>query len=270
MMLPNLPNVESPTFQLTIPSTKAKITMRPMKVKEEKILLMAKAGNDPGEILAAVKTVVQNCLVAQSIKEPPYNVDELAIFDIEFMFLRLRAASVSEQAEVSYIDNDDVEIEMAGVEPSSNDYERKLRAAQAKATRTFKIELNKVEVKFPEKTESQIKVNNKVGIHLRYPPASLYSDKEFLNATGEDLVEMLVEKSIDTIYEGEKISYDKAHLAPPGELKAFIENLDVKIYNKLKEFFTTLPHLEHKITYSNHSGKEREIVLTTLGDFFQL
>lgn len=260
-----LPRIDSPTFTIEIPSTKEKITMRMMKVSDEKLLLMAKEAGDPGEILSAVKQVVQNCIVPPAGPDKKdISIDDFAIFDIEYMFLMLRAHSVSDVAEVSYIDNEEVN-SMVGDSPSEAD----LRKAQTASTRTFKIDLKNVKVKFPEKTESQIKINNKVGIHLRYPPASLYSDKEFLNATGDELINKLIISSIDTIYDGNVISYDKTHPAQPGELKEFIEGLDVKVYNKIKDFFTELPHLEHKITYTNKNGKDREILLTTLGDFFQ-
>jgi hypothetical protein len=259
-----LPKIDEITFDIEIPSTKQKIKMRCMKVKEEKLLLAAKQGADPGEILTAVKQVVQNCVLGD------VNIDDWAIFDVEYAFLKLRAQSVSDEAEVAYIDNDEVDSEMDGVNPSSSEYDGKLRKAQAKATRSFKIDLNKVGIKFPEKTQSQIKVNNKVGIHLRYPPASLYSDKEFLDSTGDKLADLLVQKSIDTIYEGEKISYDKEHPAQPKELEEFVESLDVKVYNQIREFFSDLPHLYHEIKYTNKNGKEREIVLSTLGDFFTL
>jgi hypothetical protein len=260
-----LPRIEHPTWELEIPSKKEKVKMRDMLVREEKILLQAKEGDEPAEILNAVKTVVQNC-----VETPGVSVDDWAIFDIEYAFLKLRAHSVSEIAETAYIDNDEVDTDMEGINASSSEYDRKLRQAQAQATRTFKIDLNEVKIKFPEKIESQIKVNNKVGIHLKYPPASLYSDKEFMQASGDDLVHMLVQKSIDTIYDGKEISYDKTHPAAPGEMKEFVESLDVKVYNKMKDFFNNLPHLEHEIKYTNKNGKDRTITLTTLGDFFQL
>lgn len=280
-----LPRIESPTWDLEVPSTKDKVKMRLMKVSDEKLLLMAKEGDDPGEILTAVKQVVNNCIVQrgsgdykpqdQKGEYKHQDIDEWAIFDIEYAFLQLRAHSVSDTAEVSYIDNEEVDNTMSEWEFTSSQpidvskREVEMKKAQTAATRTFKIDLKNVKVKFPDKTESQIKINNKVGIHLKYPPASLYSDKEFLGATGDELVNLLITSSIETIYDGNVISYDKTHPAQPNELREFIEGLDVKVYNKIKEFFNDLPHLEHKIEYINKNGKDRVITLTTLGDFFQ-
>jgi len=272
----NLPTITTPTFKLTVPSTKQEVTMKLMQVKDEKVLLMAKEGNDTGEILASVKQVVQNCLVA-----PALSVDDLSIFDVEYMFLQLRSHSISDKTEVSYIDNDEVDTFMAeypeGLKELTSAPE--MTAAQRKATHTFTINLNEVEVKFPENKENNIKISDKAGIILKYPPASLYSDKEFMEATGEKVVDLLIQKSIQTIYDGEK----QTDIGKPektvdlmeqnknrNDLKEWIDNLDVKVYNKVKEFFSDLPHLHYEIKYTNKNGKDRTITLTTLNDFFSL
>ena len=259
----SLPKIDTPVFDFELPGTKDEVKMRLMKVRDEKILLQAKEGQDPGEILSAVKQVVQNCVVTENV-----NVDDWPIFSLEAAFLQLRAHSVSEIAQTSYIDNEEVDMEMAEVDSASPDYEKKLRSAQSKATRTFDINLKTVRVKFPENLEKTVKVNDKIGIILKYPPASLYSDKDFLKATGDDLVNLLIQQSIETIYDGKNVTDISGKI--PDELHDWIENLDVKAYTKIKDFFTQLPHLEHTINYKNKNGKDRSIVLTTLGDFFQL
>lgn len=260
-----LPKIEVRTFKVTIPSTKTEVTMRCMKVKEEKILLMAKEGNDPAEILSSVKQVVNNCIMDK------VNIDELAIFDIEYMFLQLRAQSISDKTEVAYIDNDEVNTTMSAstVQADGPLYPAELDKAQRKATHTFTIDLNKVEVKFPEKTEKNIKISDKAGIVLKYPPAGLYSDKEFMNSSGEKLIDLLICKSIETVYDGKDVDSFKSD-ADTKDLKEWIDNLDVKVYNKIKEFFNDLPHLFYEIKYTNKNGKDRTITLTTLNDFFQL
>jgi hypothetical protein len=257
-----LPRIDVPSFEVTIPSTGQKVKLRCMKVREEKILLMAKEGNDPGEILNAVKQVVQNCLTER------VDLDNLAIFDVEFLFLRLRAQSVSDKAEVAYIDNDEVATAMEGIIPDNKAYDLELAKAQRGATYTFNIDLNTVEVKFPEKLEKNLKVNDKVGVILRFPPASLYSDKEFMDSSGEKLVNMLIQKSIETIYDGDKVTELAKNPRERENLAEWIDGLDVKVYNKLKAFFGDLPHLNYEIKYTNKNGKDRVITLTTLNDFF--
>jgi len=265
-----LPKLESPTFKVKIPSMEQEVTMRCMKVKEEKILLMAKEGGDYGEILSSVKQVVQNCVV-----EPKTNVDDLAIFDIEYLFLKLRARSVSETTEVAYIDNDEVATAMG----DSAD-QVKLQVEQRKATYSFTIKLDDVVVQFPEKTEKEIKISDTAGIVLRYPPAALYSDKEFMNASGEKLVDLLIQKSIQTIYDGKDVKnfggvFTGAEAAirrarEQEELSVWINDLDIKTYNKIRSFFNDLPHLNYEIKYTNKNGKDRTISLTNLNDFFTL
>lgn len=241
----HLPKVGFPTFEVAIPSTKEVIKMRPMLVKEEKILLMAREGEERQEIISAIKQVVNNCLVVPSPK-----IDTLTMFDIEYLFLKLRAQSISNETKVSYKDNEDGKV------------------------RTFDIDLNNVVVKFPEHDDKDIKVSDAVTIVMRYPPASLYSNKEFLDSTGDKLLDMLIQESIDKIYDG-KIVIDVANPKPGmamsrAELAVWLDNLDLRVYGKIREFLSDLPTLFYEIKYTNDNGKERTIELRTLNDFFML
>jgi hypothetical protein len=265
-----LPKIETPTFEVEVPSTKEKVTMRCMKVKEEKILLMAKQGDDPLEILAAIKQVVNNCMVSK------LDVDEVAMFDLELLFVRLRAQSISDIAEVSYRDNGEVAHAMEELKKAEKDDDERTEAVLTaekqeeilkKATRTFKIELADVKVVFPKDAERTIKLDDKSGIILKYPPAKLYSDKDFINAKPEDVLDKLIENSIETIYTGEEqTDPTKEDKEKMGE---WLENLDIKTHNKMLEFFTNVPHLFYEIKYTNNLGKDQTIELKTLNDFFQ-
>lgn len=237
-----LPKIMHPVFVVTVPSTKETVKMRQMLVKEEKILLMAREGEDRQEILTAIKQVVNNCL------ETKVDIDNLTLFDVEYLFLRLRAQSVSPETKVSYIDNDDGK------------------------TYTFDVDLNEVVVKFPENAEKEIKASDMVTIVMRYPPASLYSDKEFLSSEGEKLVDMLIQRSIDTIYDGKNVIdvASSASKMTATDLQKWIEELDIKTYNKIRDFLNNLPSLFYEIKYTNANGKERVITLATLNDFFTL
>jgi len=260
-----LPVIETPTFTVELPSSQDKthVQMRNMKVKEEKILLMAKQGNDPMEILAAIKQVVNNCIVGEDV-----NVNNIALFDLEYLFLKLRAQSVSDIAEVAYLDNEEVADHIKtntkeGEEPT----EATIDLARKRATRTFKIDLKKVKVQFPQESDRRVPINDKTGIVLKYPPAELYGDKEFIESKPEDVLDMLISKSIDYIYDGEEtINMKDGDLE---EIKEWLDNLDIQTHNKLVEFFSELPHLYYEIKYKNKLGSERKIELTTLNDFFQ-
>lgn len=226
-------------FDVVIPSTKKKIKIRPMLVREEKILLMAKTGEDANEILSAVKQVVNNCIVDSDI-----DVDKLALFDIEYLFVRIRSVSVNNISKVSYRDNEDNKI-----------YD-------------FEVDLDKVEVKFPESLEKNFNITDKTGIIMKYPDASLYSDKAFLETPAEKIVDTLILRCIDKIYDGDTMM-DPKNFAEK-ELVEFVDNLDVNTYDKIRKFFNSLPTLYYKIEYVNDNKNTRTIEMTALTDFFML
>lgn len=234
-----LPKLTHPMFDVVIPSSKKKIKIRPMLVKEEKILLMAKTSDDASDILSAVKQVVNNCIVDSDI-----DVEKLALFDVEYIFIKIRAYSVSNISKVSYRDNEDNKV-----------YD-------------FEVDLDKVEVVFPEKLDMNFAINDTMGIIMKYPQASLYSDKEFLQSPAEEVLDNLILNCIDKIYDGDTMMDPKTY--PKEELKEFVENIDVNTYDKLRKFFNSLPILQYKITYKNENGNERNIELNSLTDFFTL
>ncbi len=226
-------------FDVIIPSSKKKIKIRPMLVKEEKILLMAKTGEDANEILTAVKQVVNNCIVDADV-----DVEKLTLFDIEYLFVKIRSFSVSSISKVSYRDNEDNKV-----------YD-------------FDVDLEKVEVRFPEKVEKNFPINENTGILMKYPDASLYSNKEFLESKPENILDQLIINCIDKIYVDDEMIDPKKY--PKNELEEFVQNLDVTTYEKLRGFFSNLPSLYYKITYKNENGNERNIEMTSLTDFFTL
>jgi hypothetical protein len=223
---------------LTVPSTKEKFMFRPFLVKEEKLLLMAKTSDDPSEILRAIKQVVNNCCLDEK-----FDVDDIAIFDIEYLFIRIRAFSINNIASVSYRDNEDNEIY------------------------TFDIDLNSIEVQFPEGVDAIIKINDSSGIVMKYPRAQIFDDQEYFNS-GENAFYELVIRSMHQIYHDEDV-YDLATLNRE-EIENFLDNLDVATYQKIVKFMESTPKLYYKIEYKNKNGTERKIELRSLADFFTL
>ena len=233
-----LPKINHPTFHIKIPSTGKKCLFRQFLVREEKILLMAKASEDPADVFRAVKQVVNNCAVDDS-----FDVDKLAMFDLEYLFLKLRALSVSNVINVTYRDNED------------------------EKTYDFSINLDEVEVKFPEGVEKVIKINETTGVVMKYPVANLLDDREFLQS-GEDSFYELIVRCIDKIYNGEDV-YDSSTV-DKDELETFLDDLDIKVFEKIQNFMASVPKLYHKIEYKNSNGNDRVIELNTLTDFFTL
>ena len=233
-----LPKIKHPIFEIKIPSTQKKELFRQFLVREEKVLLMAKASEDPADIFRALKQVINNCAMPES-----FDVDKLTIFDLEYLFLQLRALSVNNIVKLSYKDNEDQEL-----------YE-------------FAVDLTKVEVSFPANIEKVIKVTPTMGLTMKYPVASLFDDKEFLES-GDDAFYELILRCIDNIYDGDDI-YDLANYTKE-EIEEFLDNVDVASFEKIQTFMNSTPKLNYKIEYKNSLDHDRVIELSTLTDFFTL
>ena len=233
-----LPKVKHPIFEFTIPSTGKKESFRPFLVREEKILLMAKTSEDPADTLRAVKQVVNNCCINDQ-----FDVDKLAIFDIEYLFLQLRAISVNNIVNVAYRDNEDQEVY------------------------NFDIDIKKVAVQFPENVEKVIPVTDTMGIVMKWPSASLFNDREYFKA-GDQAFYELVLRCIDKIYDGEDIYNPQDYTLK--EIEEFLDDCGVEVFEKVQQFLLSAPRLYHKIEYTNKLGNPRTIELQSLTHFFTL
>lgn len=232
-----LPKLSHPTFELEIPSTKQKIRYRPFLVKEEKILLIAQSSNDPKDIIQAVKQVLQNCCTDD------IDIDQLTTFDIEYFFIKLRSKSVNNIVNLKYRDLEDDKI-----------YD-------------FEVDLETIEIQHNPDHQKTINVSNNVILNLKYPQMNLVNTLEKVE-NDTDLVFEILRNCLDTlVYEGKEIKisdYSKK------EIDDFILSMDVVSFNKVQEFFNTMPKLKHDIDYVNSLGNPRKITLQSLNDFFQL
>lgn len=234
----SLPKINYPVNSIKVPSLEKSFRFRPFLVKEEKILLMAKESDSPTDILQAIKQVVNNCSV-----DDKFDVDKLAIFDLEYVFLKIRAMSVDNIVKVTYKDFEDEKIY------------------------TFDVDLNKVEVEFPKDLNSKIQITDKSGIVMKYPSASLYDDKEFIDSNKDYIFELIV-RCLDKIYEGDNVFEAKDYTLK--EIRSFLEELDVKTFDKIREFLVNLPKMSYTIEYKNSLENDRKIELNSLNDFFTL
>jgi|LakMenE18May11ns_1017448.scaffolds.fasta_scaffold9928267_1 hypothetical protein len=232
----SLPKIDYPVHRVNIPSLKKEFQFRPFLVKEEKLLLMAKESEQATDILSAIKQIINNCSI-----DSKFDIDKLALFDLEYIFLKLRSISVDNIVKVSYKDSEDGK------------------------TYDFDIDLNKIEVKFPEKIINNIKITENSGIVMKYPSAKLYDDKEFLSLEKDYIFELIV-RCIDSIYYEDQIY--KANDYKKQDLVDFLENLNIKVFEEIQKFLLNIPKIEYVIKYENTSGTKREIVLNSLNDFF--
>ena len=232
----SLPKISYPTYTIKVPSTKKNVKFRPFLVKEEKLLLMAKESENNSDILLSIKQIVNNCCLDEN-----FDNEKMTIFDLEYIFIKLRAFSVDNIVKVSYKDEED-----------GQNYE-------------FEVDLNAVEVEFPEKNENNIKISDTFGILMKYPSASLYEDKDFLNLDKDYLFELIV-RCIDKIYEGDNVFEAKNYTMK--DLGDFLENLDSKTFVSIQDFLMNSPKLLHVMKYKNSLGNEKQIRLSSLNDFF--
>jgi hypothetical protein len=235
----NLPKIDYPTISIQVPPDNKPCLFRPMLVKEEKLLLMAKVSEEETDILTAIKQVVNNCCL-----DPTLDINKLPLFALEYLFIRLRGFSIGDEIKVSYRDLED-----------DKSYE-------------FEVDLEKVEILYPEAVDNKIAVTKTSGLVMKYPSSAIYDDKTFLKAEGEETFYRLVIRCIDQIYDEENV-YEAKEFSED-DLLEFIELLDIQSFEKIRKFMLDLPSLYYKLEYTNSNGSKRTIELKTLSDFFTL
>lgn len=234
-----LPKIDKPLFDLNIPSLNKVFKFRPFTVKEEKILLMGQQSGEEKDIILAIKQVVNNCC-----QDPLFDVDDLATFDLEYMFLKLRAKSINNIIDVSYRDNEDDKV-----------YD-------------FQIDLDDVTmINMDSDNTNIIEVTDSVGLKMKYPSVTIIDNiPQYSDPT--DIIDYLIKNCIDYIYDSESV-YPTKDISSE-ELNQWLDNLDVETFGKIRSFFDKLPQMYYKITYTNSLGNERVIELNSLNDFFTL
>jgi hypothetical protein len=245
-----LPQLNTPTFELTLPSTNEAVRYRPFLVKEQKILLMALESKESSEMLRAIKQIITNCCLNESIK-----IDSLPMFDLEYFFLRLRAKSIGESIELNL-----------------NHYEDTNRNME-ECTHTTKFNLNLMEVEVEKDPEHQNKIildeENKVGIVLKYPTIAL-ADKMQKAAEGKNQMDVIVDvvcQCIDYIFDAEN-TYPASESSKQ-ELVEFINNLSQEQFAKINNFFVSMPKLKHTIHWEcEKCGTKDHITLEGMANFF--
>lgn len=228
-----LPILETAKHTIEVPSTKEKIEFRPFLVKEEKILLQAQSSEDVKEIVKVVKDIIKVCSF-EKVKP-----NELTIYDLEYIFLQLRAISVGENVEFN------------------------IKCEECERKNVVSIDLTEVKVQFPEtEIEDKLQLNDEVGITLR--PIRI---KDIDNiGDGEDIVEGII-ASIDTIFDEENVY--KTDDVDKKELAEFVDSLSHKNLEDIQKYIENQPKLQHTIKYKcQFCGHENEHVLSGLSDFF--
>ena len=229
-----LPDIVTPTHELVVPSTKKKVKYRPFLVKEQKILIIAMESNDEAQILEAIKNILKNCIISR------LKVDDLALFDIEYLFLQIRARSISEELKLSVTCPDD------GV---------------TKVDVSFLA--NEVEVDFPEGHSNIIKLGDDITLEMKYPNLDYFSAVNFSEVDIDPYD--LVAKCLKRVYVGEEDSGTFTFK----EARNWVDTLTAAQFDKIQEFFNTMPSLKHTLDVRNPKTKvENKIVIEGLVSFF--
>ena len=229
-----LPEIVTPTYELVIPSSKKKLKYRPFLVKEQKVLILALEENDSAQILEAIKTIFKSCIITR------FKMEDLSIFDVEYIFLQLRGRSIQETI--------DVEV------PCDDDPETKVPVS---------FPVDAVKVNFPKGHESTIKLNEDIVVQMKYPNLDYFAKVNFTEEETDPYE--LVSSCIDRVYnKGEDCGSFTAE-----EAQKWLEKLTNDQFESIQNFFDTMPTLRHELTVTNpNTGVKTNAVIEGLVNFF--
>tara|TARA_R100001230_G_C5655411_1_gene160265 strand:- start:166 stop:873 length:708 start_codon:yes stop_codon:yes gene_type:complete len=232
-----LPQITTPEFTTILPSTGERLSFRPFLVKEEKILLMAQEGKDKNEIQRAVINILEECI------KTPITIEDLPLFDIEWLFIQLRSKSVGEviDLKIKHVENK----ECLHLNP-------------------IEVNLEELEMTKDPKHTNIINITDDIGVTMRYPSLKLVGDKnpEGLDSTA---VFNLICDCVLNVFDKDQVYNDFTK----EEIDKFVGDLDQKQLLKFMDFFKTMPKVEHTIKYKcEKCGQDVEHKLNGLVDFF--
>ena len=234
-----LPKINTPTYELVIPSTDEKIKYRPFLVKEEKILLIAMESGKQKDIISAIKQIVTACTFGK------LKIGRMPMFDVEYIFLNIRAKSVGEISELKLIAPDD-----------------------KKTTVDVSVDLSTIQVQEEEGHTNKIELTDEMGIYMQYPTVDTFGESGISDINASNMLEVIT-GCIAQIYDKKGEEVFEAKDQTKKELIEFVEQLNSKQFADVQSFFDTAPKLKHEITLKNPKTKvESKVVLSGLGDFF--
>ena len=234
-----LPKIATPSYELELPSTGKTISYRPVLVKEEKLLLLALQSEDDKQIEDATKTLLKNCIQSR------VKLEDLASFDLEYIFLQIRAVSVGEVVEMNLTCEDDGTTQVR-----------------------YNLNLTEVRVSKPEGHSNKIMLSDTMGVIMKYPSFEEFVRVSIMgkSSTADDVIEIMA-KCIDHIFDGEEV-YDSSTTTKK-EFVEFVEGLTNKQFEDVQNFFVNAPVLKHEVKIKNpNTGVENTVVIQGLSNFF--
>jgi hypothetical protein len=230
-----LPQLNSVKYELTLPSTGEKVDYRPFLVKEEKALMIAQATGEDKDMLRAIENIIEDCTFSKLKK------GTLPYFDIEYVFLQLRAKSIGESVDVSVTCPDDGTTKV-----------------------TVKVNLETVKCVKEVGHDNKIPLTDTVGIIMNYPKVA---DLIKVDPKDTESTFRMIESCVHQIYDADNV-YESTDMSEE-ELRNFIEQMNHEQFQKVQEFFDTLPKVKHPVKVKNpNTGVESEVVLEGMANFF--
>jgi len=231
-----LPKLNIPTHRLTLPSTGDEVKFRPFLVKEQKLLLMAQQSDNDKETIDSMIQIIENCT--------SLNVSNLPVFDVEYLFLKIRAKSVGDIIELNLLCPDD-EVTYANVS----------------------LDLNDVEVQIDETHKNIIDITDDVKMIMKYPQIS---DVQFteINPNEVSRIFEMLKKCILEVHNGDEIinSIDMK----TEEISDFVDSLNTEQFENVMQFFNTMPKVRHVVEVTNpKTGVKSEVLLEGLQSFLE-
>jgi len=241
-----LPKLDVPTYEVNLISTGKPIRFRPFLVKEQKLFLMASESDDPKETVQVIRQVLKNCIIDE------IDVDSLPTFDLEWLFINLRARSVEEIVNLRYKCNNNVKDE---------------EGKDVKCSGYVEFDVNLLDIepsKNPEHT-NKVQITENLGVVLKYPTFEMVQKYEGLQEN--DLMTNVLVDCIDYIFDKEQMYYAKDTTRT--ELTEFVDNLQQKDLEKIKLFFDTIPEVKKDVTFECPKCKYNEqIAIKGIQNFF--
>lgn len=236
-----LPKIDLPVYNVHLKSENRDVRFRPFVVKEEKLLIMALESDDYKQIVETVKQIINNCLLDE------IDLDNLPMFEVENIFLNLRARSMGERVEVTYICQNVVEDKKCGAEMN------------------HEVDLLKVATTIKE-VNPVIQLTDKIGIKLKYP--TFETAKRIRLEDDVDLAIKIIRECTDFIFDKEQ-TYSVTDITDE-EFVDFVNSMTQDQFNKIKLFFENMPKLSYNNTMAcPRCKKEHDIVLEGILDFFE-
>ena len=242
-----LPKIDVPIYNVKLLSTGKSLRFRPFTVKEEKLFLMANEGEDLTTIVDTIKQILNNCILDE------FDIDSLPLFDIEHLFLNIRARSIGEVVNLKYKCNNNVLDEETKEEKKCNN--------------VVQIDLNVLDIQ-PKKQEghtNKIEITEKLGIVMKYP--NFETLKKFKDVEEADSIIKMTVGCIEYVYDADKIYYAKD--TTEEELVEFVESMQSKDLEKIKTFFDTMPKVKKDVDFKcDKCGHEEKIEVEGIQNFF--